>query len=85
MIVSIGSAGVRRSFLALAVERAHGVGSEIAVDADVAFRLERLHRIAHRVVVKRIVFVAGDVEAFAQRHHARVLHARAEDLAVRDM
>ena len=68
-------------FLLLAIERAHRVGAEIAIDADVAFGLERLHRVAHRVVVKRIVFVTGDVEPLAQRRNARVLHAGAQDLA----
>ena len=71
--------------LLLAVERAHGVGAEIAVDVDVGFGLERLHRVAHGVVIERIVLVAGDVEALAQRHHALILHADVQGLAFADM
>ena len=85
-MIDINRVGGRSTcFLLFAVERPHSVRSEIAVDTDVAFRLERFHRIAHRIVIKRVVFVARNVEALAQRGHARVFHARTEDLAIRHM
>ncbi len=70
--------------LLLAVERAHGIGAEIAVDVDIGFGLERLHRIAHGVVIERTVLVAADAEALAQRHHALILHADVQGFAVAD-
>src|SRR4029078_9299238 len=72
-------------FLLLTVECAQGVGAKVPIDADVAFGLERLHRIADRVVVKRIVLVASDVEALAPRHDAAVFYSRLEKLAFRDI
>ena len=37
--------------------------------------LERLHRVAHGIVVKLVVLVAGYVETLTQRDHALVLLA----------
>ena len=71
-------------FPLLAVERAHGIGAEVAVDVEVAFGLEGLHRVAHGVVIKGVALVAGDVEALAQRHYALILHAGAKDFAFAD-
>ena len=39
-------------FLLHAVERAHGIGAEIAVDVDVGLDLESLHGVAHGVVIE---------------------------------
>ncbi len=83
-MMSIGRVGgALTDFPTLAVKRADGVRSEIAVDVDVVFGLESLHRIANRVVIDLILFVARDVEALAQRGHARIFHARTENLAIR--
>ena len=58
-------------------------GAGIAVDVEILLGLERLHRFDHSVVIERVVLVAGDVEALAQRDHALVLHAGAQNAAVR--
>ena len=84
-MVSIGLADGSRAPVLLAIERAHGVGAEIAVGVEIGVGLECLHRVEHRVVVERVVLVAGDVEPLAQRDHARVLHAGAQDLAFGDL
>jgi len=55
------------------------------VERNVAFGLESLHGVAHRVVIQRVVLVAGNGEALAQRGHARILHARAENFSFGDM
>ena len=71
-------------FLFHAVERAHGIGAEIAVDADIGLDLECLHGIAHGVVIDLVVLVAGNVQALAQRHYPLVLHADVQGLAFAD-
>ena len=69
--------------VAAGVERGDGIGAGHAVGVEIGAGLERLDRFDHVVVIERVVLVARDVEPFAQRDHARVLHAGAQHAAFR--
>src|SRR5262249_50871650 len=69
----------------LAVERAYGIGAKVAIYANIVFRLERSHRVAHCIVIERIFFVARDGETLAKRDDACILHAGAKEFSIGDV